>query len=575
VGTDATNSIQRINLASDTVDETIPLGSSSYSSTLTAGNMQVMPGSPGTIAVVRVIANTSPSEAADVAIFDGTSMRPNTAGLDQGTGLIIDVVAFSDSGSTLYGLDNEDGISTFTRMNVNASGVSVQDTTPLLLGFGYHATMAYSSGLVYSTFGTILSTSTLSLQGRFPPNPSSLQGQSPYAESVLVNDGVPYLLTHNQTYGAMITAYDPQTYLETAASVISIASSDDENSLVPCGNGCFAFIEITGLPNLTTSVAISTGPLVPVAATPPTLGNLTPNHILWNAAAQVLYASIPGKAGSWGNSVAVINPATQAIENTIFVGSDPDVLALSADGAYLYVGLDGSTSIARLNLASNMVDLTFFLGPEPNVGGPTLPASISVSPGDSTTVAVARLNPDFQPEEETVTIYQQGLALPNATSDGTTVAFCNSGSVLYGLDGQSSDAFFTMSVDGTGALQTGAAEGLIGGKEANIICDANIVYASTGYAVDPLSNTQLGIFPGLQTPAALAVDDTNEKVFFLDNNSGNSVSIVGFDQSSYSQTGTLSVTAATSSARDLARWGANGFAVATQSQVLLLSGTLP
>jgi len=577
VGTDGISSIQRINLASSTIDETIVVGSDAFGNVYYAGDIEVMPGSPGTIAVVRLFPNTlPPGVAVDVAIFDGTIMRTNTASLYQGSPVLIDVIAFSDSSSTLYGLDDENGESNFTRMNIDASGVAIQDTTGLLLGFGYGATMVYSSGLIYSTFGTVLNPSTLILQGKFPPNPSSLQvGQSPYAETVLVNNGVPYLLTHNPTYGAMITEYDAQTYLETAASAINISSSDDETSLVPCGNGCFAFIEITGGPNLTTSVVISTAPLTPVATTAPTLANLEPNHILWNASTQVLYASIPGVAGPWGNSVAEINPSTQAIENSIFVGSDPDVLALSADGAYLYVGLDGSASIARVNLATNAVDLTFFLGLEPVAGGTTLPASISVSPSDSTTVAVARLNPFFQPEDEIVTIYQQGVTLPNTTNDGTTVAFCNSGSVLYGLDGQNSGAFFTMSVDGTGVQQTGVAEGLIGGRAANILCDANVIYASSGYAVDPLTNTQLGIFSGLITPAAVAVDDANQKVFFIDNDLSIQVSIVAFDQTSYLQTGTLAVTAATNPAHDLVRWGTNGFAMVTGNQVLLLTSTLP
>jgi hypothetical protein len=132
-----------------------------------------------------------------------------------------------------------------------------------------------------------------------------------------------------------------------------------------------------------------------------------------------------------------------------------------------------------------------------------------------------------------------------------------------------------MSVDNNGVQQTGIASGLIVGA-ANITCDANVIYASTGYAVNPLTNTQLGTFFNMLGAKAVAVDDGNDKVFFLNTaTSNNAVSVVGFDQTSYTQTGTLSVTAATSPGRDLVRWGPNGLAVATQNQVLLLSGTLP
>jgi hypothetical protein len=567
VGADGINSVQRINLASSTIDETISLGSDTSGHQLTAGDIEVMPGFPGTIAVVRGLNRVIASPAAvDVAVFDGTTMRPNTTPPFQTTGLTIDLVAFSDSGNVLYGVDSESSASSFTRMNVDSSGVSVQDSTRLLFGTAYGASLVYNSGFMYSTSGTVLNPSTLILQGKFPANPSLTPG-----ESVVVEGGVPYLLVHGP-YGAVITAYNSQTFLETATSAVDISGSDDEASLVKCGNSCFAFIDYAGAPNVTTSVVISNAALTPVTGTP-TLDNLTPNHILWNAGSGRLYASIPAAAGPWGNSVAIINPSSQTVESTIFVGSDPDVLALSGDGAFLYVGLDGSASVARIDLATSALDLTFFLGLDPIIGGPTLPASVSVSPSDSNTIAVARINTNVQPNNEIVAIYQQGVLLPNTTNDGNLIAFCDSGSVLYGTDNQVSLALFTMSVSSTGLQQTGAATGLIG-RTLNIICESNVIYATTGYTADPLADKQLGIFPGLINPVALAVDDPNKKVFFLDNGSG-TPSVVGFDQTSYGRTGALSVTAATSMGHDLARWGTNGFAVATQNQLILVTGALP
>jgi len=132
-----------------------------------------------------------------------------------------------------------------------------------------------------------------------------------------------------------------------------------------------------------------------------------------------------------------------------------------------------------------------------------------------------------------------------------------------------------MSVDATGVKQTGEVQGLITGG-ANIQCDQNVIYATSGYAVDPVRNSQLGKFSGMHNPIALALDDTNKKVFFLDADSTTkAVSIVGFDQTNYNRTGSLPVTSSTGTAQDLVRWGTNGFAVATQNQVLILTGTLP
>jgi hypothetical protein len=67
------------------------------------------------------------------------------------------------------------------------------------------------------------------------------------------------------------------------------------------------------------------------------------------------------------------------------------------------------------------------------------------------------------------------------------------------------------------------------------------------------------VISGLLGEAGMAVDDANKKVFFLNNSSANAVSIEGFSQTSYSSTGTLSVTSATSPGRDLVRWMRTGW----------------
>lgn len=100
--------------------------------------------------------------------------------------------------------------------------------------------MVYNSGLIYSTFGSAADPSSLALQGKFPANPSNLPNQStvPFAESVFVDQGVPYLLTHDLQNGPTISAYDPQHYVMTAARAVGQSTSQAEDSLVTCGKTC-------------------------------------------------------------------------------------------------------------------------------------------------------------------------------------------------------------------------------------------------------------------------------------------------------------------------------------------------
>src|SRR5436305_7315579 len=76
---------------------------------------------------------------------------------------------------------------------------------------------------------------------------------------------------------------------------------------------------------------------------------LPTKDLVYNPAARQLYASVPGGAGAGGNSVAVIDPAAGTLVRSVFVGSEPGKLALSDDGRYLYVALDGAAAVQRMS----------------------------------------------------------------------------------------------------------------------------------------------------------------------------------------------------------------------------------
>ena len=59
-----------------------------------------------------------------------------------------------------------------------------------------------------------------------------------------------------------------------------------------------------------------------------------------------------------GNSVVSINPSTGAVGTPVAVGSQPTVMAETADGNYLYIGLSGADSLAQFNLLTGSVTAT-------------------------------------------------------------------------------------------------------------------------------------------------------------------------------------------------------------------------
>ena len=90
--------------------------------------------------------------------------------------------------------------------------------------------------------------------------------------------------------------------------------------------------------------------------------NLPANNVIYDPYDGMLYASVPGSAGANGNSIVPINPVTGAIGASVFVGSEPNRMAISDDGHYLYVGLDGAGAVRRFNLLTQQADIQFSLG---------------------------------------------------------------------------------------------------------------------------------------------------------------------------------------------------------------------
>ncbi len=63
--------------------------------------------------------------------------------------------------------------------------------------------------------------------------------------------------------------------------------------------------------------------------------NITTNDLVYDSNTDRIYASIPSANGSNGNSIGIINPNTITLENTVNMGSEPTVLAISDNGQYI------------------------------------------------------------------------------------------------------------------------------------------------------------------------------------------------------------------------------------------------
>lgn len=554
VGADGDGTVQRIDLSSQQVVLTIPLAGDR-----TALSMSVMPGSSSTVAVDLGIPFTSPPSGG-IAIFDDATARPNTITADEPS---VDQIAFSDSGDTLYGAEIATSGWAFSRFNVDANGLTLRDSFPQIFQ-GYADGMVYSNGKIYTYHGWVFDPTDMNLLGSFPFSGA----QPPFIDSA----GHAYYPVSPSTSPVVVNQFATSNYVKTGSLSITPSNNIYYTDLVGTGGNDFAFVG--GPPNVSSSaIIISTQAVSSIPASTPTLSNLPVNHLVYDSTRQRIYASVPSSAGSSGNSIAVINPVTSAIETFIPVGSEPDVMALSSDASYLYVALDGAASIARVNLSGGAVDQTFPVGIDTGVGFAGA-ISIAAMPGSPGTVAVATRELAAITAEFQVIVFDNGVPRPNSTppaGSSDLLAFSDSPDTLYGFD---LGSFVTFHVDATGAsaasLET---PGLVLDRPNQMESDGGLVYASDGFAIDPSKPARAGIYP-IGATRGFVVDDAAGEVYFLADdrlpNQGFSA-IFAFDKNTFVYRGKMDVSAHWGQGFDLVECGASCFAYATSPGVTVVA----
>ena len=296
------------------------------------------------------------------------------------------------------------------------------------------------------------------------------------------------------------------------------------------------------------------------------------NEIVYDPLTARIYASTPG------DSIIPIDPTTGVAENAITVGSQPNKLALSRDGQYLYVGLDGEAAIRRIHVPTRTPDLYFSLGTDPNYGA-LYAADIDVSPDNPNVIAVSRRVNGVSPSHAGVAIYDSGVKRPIETPGHTgsnDIEFSDSESTLYGLNTDGEYGFRTMTVDSSGVSIVALASDLF--KPPALFDFQNgLVYASSGRVMNPTSLQLVGTYSVKDYGAVKVVDSVVGRAFALTTSDFYNYSLEVFDLDDF----TLQASQVISGlglpyvARSFIRWGTDGIAIgAEQGRLLLIRSSL-
>ncbi len=300
--------------------------------------------------------------------------------------------------------------------------------------------------------------------------------------------------------------------------------------------------------------------------------SLVTNDVVYSSLTGKLYASVPSSAGSNGNRIATIDPTTGNIDNSVFIGSEPNVLTLSDDGHTLYTSLDGAFAVRRFDTQTQTPGAQFSVGQDSFFGRYAV-SDLAVAPGNPGLVAIARQYPGTSPPEAGVAVFDNGVQRPQTgpghVEGSDFLSFSASASKLYGTGFYS--GLKTLTIDANGVMVTTTTSFLVSSR---IKFHNGLVFGSNGQVVNPDSGTLLGRFAEVNSNAFVADSSVGRAYYVTGNQFGGSpLTLKAFDINTFVPVGSLDLPGATGEPRTLVRWGANGLALRTSTNQLFLIQT--
>lgn len=299
--------------------------------------------------------------------------------------------------------------------------------------------------------------------------------------------------------------------------------------------------------------------------------------LVYNPVTKLLYAAIHAGAASNPNTIAVVDPTTAKVNAYITVGNDPRKLALSSDGQYLYVSLNGDHAIQRVNLSTLKVDQTFALPVDSSFGQLTA-ADMKVIPGSPQSVVVALFRV-ASPAEDGIALYNNGKLVNWLPNDGITANvavdsfdFTGTPPVIYALPlsigSPGNFGVFTVDIAGIHVQSTGTPGTTQQNTGSIVLSDGKLLYTNSGQVWNPSPQTLVATYnPPLFYAASVVPDSSAGRTFFLDPfatySQYQATSVEAYDQTSLTLKGVVPFPSASvygPDTIDLTRWGTDGFA---------------
>jgi hypothetical protein len=425
-----------------------------------------------------------------------------------------------------------------------APGETVQwNGTNLPTGYGFSSTYGYylvatvsanlltATGTAFVTVDNASATPPLSNTISVPivnPPPPTLTSLS--STLVPTNTSTPLALSGTGFTPATTVAVNGVTIPSTYLNINQIAVSLPASAVLTPGVDAITVSNSSG-----TSAPLYLTVYVPIIN----------NNMIYNPVNGLFYLSVPSAAGApYGNSVVSVDPLTGALGTPIPVGSEPDKLAITSDGRYLWVGLDGSSAVRKVDLVAGVAGLEFSLPQEGT--GQYAAAALAALPGATDSVVVATPAGNIG---QALAIYDSGVVRGTPLQatfytynpwalfvDGTKNEIYAAGSNTYDTYTYDSSGLTLKTANPSNQSNLTQSYANQNNDEVEIV--NGLVYTDFGQVDDPESGNLLNNFYSTGTTLAqgsTAIDTTLGKAFILEGSSGASNGFTGTIGSSPAQ----------------------------------------
>jgi len=416
------------------------------------------------------------------------------------------------------------------------------------------------------------------------PTPSPGQPQiASVSPDTAVAGGASFTLTVNGLNFVPSTTvlWDDNTSLATTYVSSTVLRAQVPSSLIAKPGTVDIAPSPLGTFNFVTNFTITSAPLAGNPSLSISMVPVQANDIAWDQSNQQFYLSVASGNGTNANTITALDPQTGGFGSSVSTGSEPGRLAVSADGTYIYAGLNSAASVQRYTLPALQSDINIPLGSD--LSGPYYAIDVQVEPGSPHSVAVSQGVQSGSPREVGgILIYDDAVARPQSVpgfSPGKgpidSLLWNPNGQALYGIDTESGSGLYVMSVNPAGVqLQTQiTTAGSDLGNHLHFDSTTGYIYTDSGNVIDPATNSVIGSFPinavqgGFNGSPIMVPDGKLNIAYFLGRsiNGGGTGNyfIEAFDLTNFTLLGSSSITNISGTPSRMIRWGNNGLAFLT------------